>query len=142
MAELTITYKMIREAMRGPYPMTIADRDEAQAVVDAVNQGIDSHLEACYVANRGDVYEPEDTFVGKGKSRKLLARKLRCVVSVESFPTLLRRLSEQADEGNEAAENLLLSILGTLGEPLSQAGEAIYEIIAPQDEPDGTSATM
>lgn len=132
---VTITYKMIRDAMGGPYTMLVADRDEQLAVIDAVNAGIDSHLESCFIPDRGDRYEPEDTKVGG----KLIARKLSCVVSVESFPTLLRRLSELADEGNEAAENLLLSILGTLGPPMDKAGEDMYEIISPVDEPDGTS---
>ena len=130
---ITITYQMIREAMAGkPYPMTIAEDDEIAAVVDAVNEGIDSHLEACNSPDRGDSYEPEDTHVGDPPM--LLCRKLACVVSVESFPVLLRRLWERAEGGNEAAENLLLSILGTLGSPLDSAGEDMYEIISPVDE--------
>jgi len=74
---LTITYSQIREKMDGqPFPMTIADDGEIAAVVEAVNQGIDAHLEACNCSERGDSYEPEDVTVGG----RLLTRKLACVV--------------------------------------------------------------
>ena len=40
--------------MRG-YPMSLVG-EERQACKNAVNQGIDSHLEACFVPARGDSY--------------------------------------------------------------------------------------
>jgi len=109
-----------------PFTMTIADNDEIRAVIHAVNQGIDSHLEACNCPERGDTYKWADV---KAKG-KLLARKLACVVSAESFPVLLRRLWEIE---SEAAENLLLSILDVLG--FEDAGVDMFEIVSPVDEP-------
>jgi hypothetical protein len=106
--------------------MTIADDDEIRAVIHAVNQGIDAHLEACNCLGRGDRYEPEDVTV----EGRLLARKLSCTVSVESFPVLLRRLWETE---SEAAENLLTSILDVLG--FEDVGTDVFEIISPVDEP-------
>ncbi len=56
--------------------------DDADAVMLAVNQGIDARLEACYVPDRGDKF----TFNGGGF--------LNCQISRESMPTLIRRLKE------------------------------------------------
>jgi len=112
-----ITYAQIRAKMDGEaYPMTLADEDEVAAVVEAVNQGIDSHLEICNSPEREDSYEPVDTLVGG----KVFARKLSCVVSEESFPTLLRRLCE-----------LRLDSLGFTDEELCYGG---FDIVAPVDE--------
>jgi len=122
-----ITYAEIRERMDGqPFTMTIADDEEMTAVVNAVNQGIDAHLEACFCPERGDSYEREDVEAGG----RLIARKLACTVSVESFPVLLRRLWETE---SEAAENLLTSILDVLG--FEDVGTDVFEIISPVDEP-------
>lgn len=124
---VTITYKMIRDAMDGePYFMTLTSSD-ASVVVEAVNQGIDAHLEACNSPDRGDRYEPEETIVGG----EVLCRTLACVVSVESFPTLLRRLWEMGE-----AEELLADIFFTLEIDVEAD---CYEIISPVDEADGTS---
>jgi len=105
----TIPYDAVREALDGePYTMSLTDRDAIQAVSEAVNQGIDSHLEACFCPERGDQYEG-----GERKAGKLtICRTLDCCVSVESFPVLLRRLFES---GNEAASSLARDILTTLG---------------------------
>ena len=54
----TVTYKAVRKAMNGePFTMSLTDPDEIRAVIDAVNQGIDAHLEACYCPDRGDRYD-------------------------------------------------------------------------------------
>lgn len=96
-----IVYDLIRQAMSGEaYTMSMAGTD-AELVQQAVNQGIDGHLEACFCPDRGDSFE-------------WIGCKLHCVVSVESLATLLRRLYEVEDEEGEAAM-LADDILMTLG---------------------------
>jgi hypothetical protein len=112
----TVDYDTIRKAMAGePFTMSLTDSDEIRAVVEAVNEGIDSHLEAAYCPDRGDRYEG-----GTRKAGKLtLCHSLDCVVSVESLPTLLRRLCESdlggdpevQAEGNRLAGDILM-VLG------------------------------
>jgi hypothetical protein len=112
----TITYETIRQAMGGePFTMSLTDEDEIRAVIVAVNEGIDSHLEACYCPDRGDRYEG-----GKRKAGKLvLCRTLECTISTESLPVLLRRLCESElggdaevqSEGNSLATDILM-VLG------------------------------
>ena len=112
----TVDYETIRQAMNGePFAMSLTDEDEIRAVIEAVNEGIDAHLEACYCPDRGDRYEG-----GKRRAGKLvLCQTLECVVSPESLPTLLRRLCESdlgdADveqaEGNRLASDILM-VLG------------------------------
>lgn len=121
----TITYAMIREKMRGKlWTMDLVLQEEVEAMTDAVNQGIDSHLEACYFPDEGDKYEMvEEKFEGE-----VISRKLSCTVSVKSFPVLLRRLQETKDE---AAKDLLEDILYILGFPEDES----LEIISPVDEP-------
>jgi len=84
----SVDYDTIRQAMNGEaFTMSLTDTDEIKAVIEAVNEGIDSYLEACFCPDRGDRYEG-----GKRKAGKLvLCRTLECVVSVESLPVLLRR---------------------------------------------------
>ena len=103
----TVTYKAVRSAMDGqPYTMSLTGTDEIRAVVDAVNQGIDSHLEACFCPQRGDSYEG-----GKRKAGRLtLCRTLECVVSPESLPVLLRRLFEGDDAGMTLAGDILMTL--------------------------------
>ena len=93
------TYAQIRARMRGEsWTMELASPAEIKTVIDAVNQGIDSHLEACNCPERGDTY-----------IIKRNGRRLECVVSVESFPTLLRRLYEMdTDESNSLADDMLM----------------------------------
>lgn len=112
----TVTYETIRTAMgEEPFTMSLTDEDEVKAVIEAANEGIDSHLEACYCPDRGDRYEG-----GKRKAGKLiLFRTLECTVSVESLPVLLRRLCESdlggdpdvQSEGNRLASDILM-VLG------------------------------
>ena len=80
------------------YPMRLIP-DDADVVMAAVNQGIDAHLEACFVPDRGDSYEWSDT------------GRLNCNVSPESLPVLIRRLLESGDEN---AEYLASGICETL----------------------------
>ena len=109
-----VTYDAVRKAMDGePYTMSLTGKDEMRAVIEAVNQGIDSHLEACFCPERGDRYEG-----GKRRAGKLtLCHTLECCVSVESLPVLLRRLYElhAGDELMDAAMSLGGDILLTLG---------------------------
>jgi len=109
-----VSYEAVRTAMGGePYTMSLTDTDEIRAVIEAVNQGIDAHLEACFCPARGDRYEG-----GSRKAGKLtLCRTLECCVSVESLPTLLRRLFELDgdEEMVDAAMSLGSDILLTLG---------------------------
>ena len=105
----TVTYKAVQEAMNGePFTMSLTDSDEIKAIIAAVNQGIDGHLEACYCPDRGDRYDG-----GKRKAGKLvLCRTLECVVSSESLPVLLRRLSDLDDEAGPRLASDILTVLG------------------------------
>lgn len=109
-----VTYDAVRKAMDGkPYTMSLTGKDEIRAVIEAVNQGIDSHLEACFCPERGDRYEG-----GIRKAGKLtLCRTLECCVSVETLPVLLRRLYDLNGDDTvvDAATSLGGDILMTLG---------------------------
>ena len=109
-----VTYDAVRSTMDGEiYTMSLTDTDEIRAVIAAVNQGIDSHLEACYCPGRGDSYELGTRTAGK----LVLCRTLECRVSPESLTVLLRRLYElDTDEDiAEAGMSLADAILLTLG---------------------------
>ena len=94
-----IQYEEIVSKIDGFYPMSLVGR-WAEVVKEAVNQGIDSHLEACFIPDRGDVYEAS----GNGR--------LECKVSPESMPVLLRRLFNSDDEDvNMLAQDILDTIL-------------------------------
>jgi len=102
-----ISYDLVRQAMKNePYPMTVVGED-IDSVMGAVNQGIDAHLEACFVPDRGDRYEHGDRRV----KDMIITRTLKCKVSEESLPILIRRLFEAEDENsNNLASNILSSI--------------------------------
>jgi hypothetical protein len=110
-----VTYETIRQAMNSEsFTMSLTDSDEIRAVIEAVNEGIDGHLEACFCPDRGDKYEG-----GKRKAGKLvLCRTLECSISPESMPVLLRRLCESElggdvevqSEGNRLASDILLCL--------------------------------
>ena len=93
------------------YHMELVGED-ATALHKAVNVGIDSHLEACFVPSRGDSY------VGV-RGTPTRAGHLACVVSAESLPTLLRRLTECGDRGINLAD----TIVETLG--INDVGEYV-----------------
>jgi hypothetical protein len=108
-SQTNTTYETIRTAMNGePFTLSLTDADEIKAIIDAVNQGIDSHLEACFCPDRGDRFDGGERMLGK----LVLCRTLECSVSPESLPVLLRRL---CDSDNEAGMSLANDILGVLG---------------------------
>jgi hypothetical protein len=111
----SVDYETIRKAMNGePFTMSLTDDDEIKAVIAAVNEGIDGHLEACYCPDRGDRFGGGERKAGK----LVMCRTLECKVSVESLPTLLRRLCE-SDLGDAEVEaegtRLASDILSVLG---------------------------
>ena len=105
----TVTYATVRKAMgKEPFTMSLTDSDEIHAVIEAVNEGIDSHLEACFCPERGDGFHS-----GKRKAGKLvLCGCLDCSVSPESLPTLLRRLCESDKEAGNCLATDILMVLG------------------------------
>ena len=90
------------------YSMSLVGED-CQSVVAAVNQGIDAHLEACFVPDRGDRFrfQPQPGIPGR-----ISGARLECAVSPQSLVVLLRRLMES---GNADAEALAASICQSLG---------------------------
>ena len=117
-----LSYETVRRAMDGqPYTMSLTGQDEIRAVIRAVNQGIDSHLEACFCPALGDRYEGGERKAGK----LVLCRTLECSISPESLPVLLRRLFELNGDENvmEAASSLAGDILTTLG--IDEYGEFV-----------------
>lgn len=105
----TVTYETVRKAMNGePFTMSLTDSDAINAVITAVNQGIDAHLEACYCPDRGDRYDGGTRKAGK----LILCRALDCVVSRKSLPVLLRRLCELGSEGGMGLASDILTVLG------------------------------
>jgi hypothetical protein len=120
----TVDYETIRKAMGNePFTMSLTDQDEIRAVIEAVNEGIDAHLQACYCPDRGDRYEG-----GKRKAGKLtLCRTLDCSVSPESLPVLIRRLCESelggGPEVQTAGNQLAADILLVLG--INEYGEFV-----------------
>jgi len=116
----TTPVETIREALPEFYPMELVG-DAADVVHEIVNQGIDSHLDACNMPSRGDRY----TWLAPAASRRVC--RLSCHVSRESMIVLLRRLEEyqtqhwQTDEEEEEnseeeeAMSLRTDILGTIG---------------------------
>jgi hypothetical protein len=105
----TVSYATVRKAMGNePFTMSLTDTDEIHAVIEAVNQGIDSHLEACFCTERGDSFNG-----GQRKAGKLvLCGCLDCSVSPDSLPTLLRRLCESANEAGNRLAGEILMVLG------------------------------
>jgi hypothetical protein len=119
-----VSYETVRKAMMGkPFSMSLVDTDEIRAVIAAVNEGIDAHLEACNCPQRGDSYEG-----GKRRAGKLLlCHTLECSISPESLPVLLRRLCE-SDLGGDtdvqfAGNQLAADILLVLG--INEYGEFV-----------------
>ena len=80
----------------GPYK--IGNVHTMSAIVEAVNQGIDSHLEAVFWTGAIGVYGHFNIAIEPG-----------------SMPVLLRRLVEMYYAGNDEAGNDASAILGTLG---------------------------
>src|SRR6266567_9223730 len=96
-----------KAAPKAGYSMSLVGEDR-QNVIAAVNQGIDSHLEACFVPARGDRFRFRTPAGIRGR---ISGSRLECQISSESLPVLIRRLMES---GEEAAESLASSICQTL----------------------------
>jgi hypothetical protein len=94
-------------APKAGYPMSLVGEDQ-QSVIAAVNQGIDSHLEACFVPARGDRFRLRTP---QGIRGRICGPRLECHVSPQSLLVLVRRLMES---GDDAAESLASSICQTL----------------------------
>jgi hypothetical protein len=82
-----------KEQCPSGYPMTIRNQKEWTAIVEAVNQGIDSHLEAI---TKQSTFDPSSG---------------TCLVHPDELHVLLRRLGES---DNEEAQSLRTDILTTL----------------------------
>lgn len=110
-----VTYTAIREAIAKTgqqfFPMTLTSSDEINAVIKAVNQGIDSHLDACNCPSLGDAYRHGHRAV----NGKVICTTLECRVSAASLPVLLRRLTEIPYDEDDEAASLVASILYVLG---------------------------
>lgn len=95
-----ITYGAVLDAIEAtdssPFTMDIRDPDEWSAMAEAVNVGIDSHLEAINLYN--SVFDNG-----------------HCRVMPADLCILLRRLSDATDNFWEAAERLQSDILMVLG---------------------------
>ena len=89
------------------YTMSLVGEDR-QTVIAAVNQGIDAHLEACFVPARGDRFRWRTPAGIRGR---ISGPRLECNVSPASLPVLIRRLMESGEDG---AESLAASICQTL----------------------------
>ena len=112
-----ITYDEIIKACDGEnYTMSLTGED-AQITIKAVNIGIDSRLQACYVKERGDSYSAGERTAGE----LVLCGCLNCEISPESLCVLLRRLFEDMEYTGEDGDDCDLgwslgeSILTTLG---------------------------
>jgi hypothetical protein len=101
------------------YSMSLVG-DDIQAVINAVNIGIDAHLTACNCPERGDSFEVGDRSITATSETKhwkkgdklQLAQTLECKVSAESLPVLLRRLEDCDDEAAWSIRDAILSTLG------------------------------
>ena len=107
-----ISYDEITKACNGEhYTMTLKGSD-ATVAIKAVNHGIDSRLQACYVFQRGDLYQFDTE-----------QQWLNCSVSPESLPVFLRRLfddMEWCDNENCTGEDCDGSIGYSLAEGILQ----------------------
>lgn len=123
-----IGYDAIIQACGGEnYTMSLTGRD-AEVVVKAVNIGIDSRLQGCYLPANGDSYLPGDrSIVAKGSTRwkdgtkLVLAHTIECNITPDSLCVLLRRLFDdmkytgEDDDDADVADTLAGDILTNLG---------------------------
>ena len=122
----TITYSRVMEAHPEPYEMEL--RGEAAVVLaQTILVGIDSHLEACFVMERGDrCLSQQVAHIATLNDEKVIApyccnhpNSLSVVVSAKSLPVLLRRLFELEYGGDtdlqDEARSLADDILETIG---------------------------
>ena len=91
-----ISYEDVIKACDGePFKMKLVG-EEGQEVMRAVNIGIDSHLEACFIKGQDEFGWDEDG-------------KLDCKISPESLPILIRRLFDK-DDLSSIAESILTAL--------------------------------
>lgn len=121
-----VRYETVRRALEGedPLVMRLTDAREIAALIEAVNERIDSCLESCFVPDRGDHYE------GKARSHDgtTVCWELVCHVSAASLPVLLRRLEDHPfkdDDLASAALGLQSDILTALN--INDRGEFVPE---------------
>ena len=122
----TITYSQVQEANPDPYEMELRG-DDATVLAQAILVGIDSHLEACFVEERGDqCFSQQVAHIATLNDQKVIApycchrpNFLKLVVSAKSLPVLLRRLFELEYGGDtdlqDEARCLAQDILGSIG---------------------------
>ena len=102
-----------KAAGQDAYHMRLVGSD-IQLVTDAVNQGIDSYLEAImgkFEPEDGNFIAEEDTAYWKTGDKVFHTRSLNCSVEPASLHVLVRRLME---DGSEEADLLASDICGTL----------------------------
>jgi hypothetical protein len=97
----------LKAAISKPYPMSLVGED-AEACQECVNEGIDSHLEACYVPERGDRFNWTPGKIISGVSS---GARLECLVSPESLVVLIRRLLESSNENGASLASGICSTL-------------------------------
>src|SRR5690349_10649631 len=71
-----------KAAPKSGYAMSLVGEDQ-QPVIAAVNQGIDSRLEACFVPARGDSFRFQTPVGIRGR---ITGPRLECQVSPQSLP--------------------------------------------------------
>ena len=123
---VTITYSRVLEANSSLFPMEMRG-DSTAALAQAILVGIDSHLEACFVEERGDrCLLHKVAHIATLNDEKVIApccgthpNALSVVVSAKSLPVLLRRLFELEYGGDtdlqDEARCLAEDILDTIG---------------------------
>ena len=122
---VTITYSQVLEAHPEPYEMVMRG-DSAAVLAQAILLGIDSHLEACFVKERGDqCLSQQVVHIATLNDEKVIApyadrpHFLKLVFSAKSLPVLLRRLCEMEYGGDtdlqDAARSLADDILESIG---------------------------
>lgn len=95
-----IHYSEIKDAVKDEeFTMTLSSHD-LQVFKTAVNQGIDSRLQACWVPARGDLIQPGSN------------GRVKITLSKDSLPVLLRRLFEN---GGDTETSLASDIMASLG---------------------------
>ena len=120
-----ITYSQVLEAHPEPYEMVMRGND-AVVLAQAILVGIDSHLEACFVKERGDqCLSQQVVHIATLNDEKVIAPYadrptfLKLVFSATSLPVLLRRLCEMEYGGDtdlqDAARCLADDILQAIG---------------------------
>jgi hypothetical protein len=98
------------------FPMELVG-DDAQAVIQCVNQGIDSRLTAFTrstfewrIHSMGDCHFSLEEWQLHHKGNYGI-EKLHCRIHPDEMEVLLRRLNDLGDEGNEYADSLADSIV-------------------------------